>query len=93
MIGVEFTILNAFIDFMFLLDIIINFRTTFYDLESGDEEFDPYKIAIVYLKGRFTIDLLSTVPFDVIASAFTDSDSPLFKLSSQKSSFLIQKFV
>ena len=72
-----FTALNSLIDLVFLMDIIVNFRTTFYDIETGDEVFDSKRTGKVYLKGRFTIDLLSTLPFDNIALIFTQSSSPI----------------
>lgn len=80
--GSNFTALNSFIDLMFLCDIIISFRTSFYDMDTGDEVYEPKRIGKVYLRGRFTIDLLSTIPFDTIASIFTDDTSPLFQLVS-----------
>ena len=62
-----FLIFNTCIDLCFFADILITFRTTFYDPISGDEVFDKYLIAKKYLTGRFIIDFLSTVPFDNIA--------------------------
>ena len=62
-----FTAFNTCIDFCFFFDILITFRTTYYDQTSGDEVFEKKKIAKNYLRGRFLIDLLSTVPFDNIA--------------------------
>ena len=72
-----FLVLNTLIDFVFLLDIIVNFRTTFYDIETGDEVFDPKRTGKKYLKSRFTIDLLSTIPFDNLALLFTSSQHPV----------------
>ena len=72
-----FYVVNSLIDFVFLLDIIVNFRTTFYDIETGDEVFDSKRTGKMYLKGRFTVDLLSTIPFDNIALIFTKSSSPI----------------
>ncbi len=72
-----FYVLNSLIDFVFFLDIVVNFRTTFYDIETGDEVFDAKRTGRKYLKSRFTIDLLSTIPFDNIAAIFTASSSPL----------------
>ena len=77
-----FVVVNSLIDFVFLLDIIVNFRTTFYDHETGDENFDFIMTAKMYLRGRFTIDLLSTIPFDNIALLFTQSSSPVLQLFS-----------
>jgi len=50
-----------------VIDIIVVFRTTILDEESGEEIKDAKIIASSYLKGRFMIDFLSTVPFDSIA--------------------------
>ena len=77
-----FYVLNSCIDLVFLLDIIVNFRTTFYDIETGDEVFDSKRTGKMYLKGRFTVDLLSTIPFDNIALIFTSSSSPILQLFS-----------
>ena len=77
-----FYVLNSLIDFVFLLDIIVNFRTTFYEIETGDEVFDARRTAKKYLKSRFAIDLISTIPFDNIASIFTSSGSPVLQLFS-----------
>jgi hypothetical protein len=57
----------------FLMDIFIHFRTSFYDMETGEENYKPRDIACHYLSGRFTIDLLSTIPVDNIAMIFTSS--------------------
>jgi len=80
--GPEFFVLNTAIDLMFLLDIIVAFRTTFYDLETGDEIFDSKRTGKVYLKGRFAIDLLSTIPFDNLALLITRQKTPLLQLFS-----------
>lgn len=78
----SFYVINTWIDLVFFMDIIINFRTTFYDIETGDEVFDSKRTGRMYLKGRFTIDLLSTIPFDNVAAIFTDSTSPVLQLFS-----------
>lgn len=38
--SVGFILFDIVVDFLFLLDIVVNFRTTFYD-KDGDEIFDP----------------------------------------------------
>ncbi len=63
---IVYTLANICIDFFFLLDIILTFRTTYIDRVSGDEISDPKKIALNYLKSWFWIDLLATIPFDMI---------------------------
>ena len=45
-----FTVLNALIDFVFFLDMIVTFRTTYID-SFGDEEGRPLYVARNYLKG------------------------------------------
>ena len=80
--GTGFDVLNNVIDFAFLVDIVVNFRTTFYDIQTGDEVFDSKRTCTAYLKGRFLIDILSTVPFDNIVSIFTTSSSTILQLFS-----------
>ena len=55
--------MDALVDFIFLIDVIINFRTTYLDTEKGTEVTDTHKIGIHYLKGQFLIDFASSVPF------------------------------
>ena len=72
--------LNAIIDFLFLLDIIVVFRTSIIG-DNGQPVTDQKTIAIKYLKGSFTIDLLSTIPLDSMAGIFLDpSTAQQFKL-------------
>jgi len=53
------------VDVTFIVDIIINFRTTF--VNSNDEVVShPIKIAVHYLKGWFIIDLVAAIPFDLL---------------------------
>ena len=56
---------------MFLLDIIIKFRTTFLDSKQSIEIREPHVIGLRYLKGTFFIDFISSVPF----ASFTSSSS------------------
>jgi hypothetical protein len=65
-----FLIINSIIDFVFLMDIFVNFRTSYINPRTGDEVFEPKKIAKNYVKGRFWIDSLATVPFDLLVSPF-----------------------
>ena len=76
----KFFIANTIIDLCFAVDILVAFRTTFYDPTTGDEVFDPKRIAKEYLLGRFIIDFLSTVPFDNIAFMITQTRSPKLQL-------------
>ena len=69
--GANFLILNTIIDIIFAMDIFIQFRTTFYHPITGDEIKDLKIIKKNYMRGRFTIDFLSTVPFDNLLYLFT----------------------
>lgn len=70
------------IDILFVIDILVAFRTTFYDMETGDEIFDPRKTGAAYIKDRFAIDLISTVPVDTMGAIFTGSRDPTLQLFS-----------
>ena len=60
-------VINIFIDILFAVDIVVSFLTTFHSLQTGDEIVEPKPIAINYIKGRFWIDLIATIPFDLIS--------------------------
>ncbi|CEF66356.1 Potassium voltage-gated channel subfamily H member 6 [Strongyloides ratti] len=67
--GTSFTepleIIDLIVDIMFIVDIIINFRTTY--VNDNDEVVShPGKIAMHYFKGWFIIDLIAAVPFDLL---------------------------
>ena len=66
-----FVILDFVVDMMFMIDIVVNFRTTY--LDSGELIVQPWKIAANYLKTWFLIDAVSAVPFDLILSLITGS--------------------
>ena len=53
------------VDFLFFIDIILNFLTG-YELQNGVIEVRKCKIAINYIKGFFFIDLITTMPFQLI---------------------------
>merc|ERR1719399_1266993 len=57
------------IDFMFILDIFLNFRTGYYETDEDGVEFiqtEPCKSANNYLRGWFTIDFFSGIPYDLL---------------------------
>jgi len=68
-------IINSVTDFLFFLDVLINFRTTYIEDKTTDEIFDPKRIAIQYLKGRFWIDIIASVPFDYVVQPFLRGDN------------------
>ncbi|XP_075436515.1 voltage-gated inwardly rectifying potassium channel KCNH6 isoform X2 [Ascaphus truei] len=58
-------IVDLIVDIMFIVDIIINFRTTY--VNANDEVVShPAKIAIHYFKGWFLIDMVAAIPFDLL---------------------------
>lgn len=69
--SLPFFFLNLIIDLVFVLDMIITFRTCYID-DFGREVNTPFEIAINYLKGEFWIDLFATLPLDVIIISFLD---------------------
>lgn len=67
------------IDFLFGLDVLISFRTTMVDETTKLEIKDARIIAKNYiLRGRFIVDVVSSIPFD----ALIDSHSDKLKLIS-----------
>lgn len=66
--------LNAVIDFLFLIDIVVVFRTAIIG-DNGEIVTDQKTIAIKYLKGSFMIDFLSTIPLDSMAGIFLEPET------------------
>jgi len=59
------TIVDLIVDIMFVVDILINFRTTY--VNKNDEVIShPGKIAVHYFKGWFLIDMIAAIPFDLL---------------------------
>ena len=59
------TLIEFLVDAMFLIDIAINFRTTFVDSNYVVIS-DPCRIASHYVRGWFIIDLLGAIPFQLL---------------------------
>ncbi|KAG8290052.1 Potassium voltage-gated channel sub H member 6 [Homalodisca vitripennis] len=58
-------IIDLIVDVTFIVDILINFRTTY--VNNNDEVVShPGKIAVHYLRGWFLIDLVAAIPFDLL---------------------------
>lgn len=66
--------INLTMDIIFFIDILVGFNTS---IENDYEEITDRKIiSKTYLKGWFTVDLISALPVDSIASIFfEDLDS------------------
>lgn len=55
-----------------MFDIVFNFRTSYVNSKNGEEIMDPKIVAIEYVKTRFWIDLVASIPFDQLMLLFTD---------------------
>lgn len=63
-----YIVLNQLLNAILIVDMVITFRTSRLNLETGEEINNPRDIAENYLKSIwFTIDLLSIIPFDMFA--------------------------
>ena len=62
-------VFDHLIDVIFFFDLAFNFRTTYVNPKTTLEIIDPREIAINYtLRGRFLIDILSVIPFELLIS-------------------------
>jgi CRP-like cAMP-binding protein len=84
-------IVNTIIDIIFIVDLFLNFRTTFHSSSTGDEIFDTRLIAKNYLVGRFWIDLLSCIPSDLLSMALGFDQEKGLKTGSIISLFALLK--
>lgn len=58
-------VVDLMVDIMFIVDILINFRTTY--VNNNEEVVShPANIAIHYFKGWFLIDMVAAIPFDLL---------------------------
>lgn len=72
-------IAELLVDIFFIIDILINFRTTY--VNKQDEVVShPAKIAIHYFKGWFLIDLVAAIPFDVLIDENAQTDTNIIGL-------------
>lgn len=56
---------DLMVDVLFIVDIVINFRTTYVD-QKDEVITQPSRIAKHYIKGWFPIDLFAAIPFDLL---------------------------
>ncbi|VIO92202.1 potassium voltage-gated channel subfamily H member 6, putative [Brugia malayi] len=81
-------IIDLIVDIMFIVDIIINFRTTYVN-ENDEVVSHPGKIAIHYFKGWFIIDMIAAVPFDLLL-VNTNSDETTTLIGLLKTARLLR---
>lgn len=67
-VGLE--IFNAMLDICFILDVFVNFRTSYVTEATGEEILDLKIIAWQYFKGRFWIDFIASIPIDIFSYFF-----------------------
>ena len=58
-------IVDTVVDVFFFIDICVIFNTAFYDQDFKIVD-NRKEIAIEYLKGWFTIDLVAVIPFEIL---------------------------
>ncbi|KAK6304500.1 hypothetical protein J4Q44_G00250860 [Coregonus suidteri] len=78
--NIVWLVLDSVVDVIFLVDIVLNFHTTFVG-PGGEVISDPKLIRMNYLKTWFVIDLLSCLPYDII-NAFENVDEGISSLFS-----------
>ncbi|KAH8862598.1 Potassium voltage-gated channel subfamily H member 6 [Schistosoma japonicum] len=79
---------DILVDVMFIIDILINFRTTY--VNKNDEVVShPKRIAAHYIKGWFIIDLVAAIPFDLLFFR-TAGDQPTALTGLLKSARLLR---
>jgi hypothetical protein len=60
-------IINWVITAIFAIDCVVNMRTSYFDVNLGEEVFVGKMMAHNYLlSSRFVLDFLSTIPFDIM---------------------------
>uniref|UniRef100_A0A671NLN5 Voltage-gated inwardly rectifying potassium channel KCNH2 n=1 Tax=Sinocyclocheilus anshuiensis TaxID=1608454 RepID=A0A671NLN5_9TELE len=72
-------VVDLIVDIMFIVDIVINFRTTY--VNSNEEVVSqPGRIAIHYFKGWFLIDMVAAIPFDLLIYRSVEDTTTLIGL-------------
>lgn len=72
-------IADILVEVLFIIDIILNFRTTFVN-KKGEVVTKPKSIAIHYVRGWFLVDVLAALPFDLLFAANLYSRNTLIHL-------------
>ncbi|KAG7304428.1 Potassium voltage-gated channel sub H member 6-variant 2 [Plutella xylostella] len=81
-------VIDMIVDVTFIVDILINFRTTYVNV-ADEVESDPAKIAMHYLRGWFLIDLVAAIPFDLLLFG-TDTDETTTLIGLLKTARLLR---
>ena len=75
-------LLNYIIDVVFLIDIAVNWRTSYFIKKTGEEITNQRDALISYFKGRFLIDLMSVIPFEYLEPIFKHTNGHILWLSA-----------
>ncbi len=62
----QLIVADTIVEIFFIIDIVINFRTTYIDKKSGRIITQQKLIALHYLKGWFIVDFLAALPFEAL---------------------------
>ena len=89
--------IECLIDFCFLADLFVNFRTAFYD-DTGQLVVSHRRIAGRYLRGWFLIDFVSSIPVDLILfigskSSGSNEAYEQFKLAKLLKALRVMRFM
>lgn len=71
--------LNRFVDIGFVIDLLIQFRLSYFSSKTGKWVVDTKEIAYHYMRGWFVLDVLATTPWDLISfgiEKMLESSSP-----------------
>lgn len=71
-------IINLIVDVMFIIDVAINFRTTYVEGRSAKVVSNPNKITAHYLKTWFVVDILSAIPFELFSLISSEEVIPAY---------------
>ncbi len=73
---IYYEIWEGLVDICFAVDIVINFRTTYVNSQTGLEVTSGWRAAWNYIKsGRFIVDLLASIPFERIFLLFASAEN------------------
>lgn len=72
--------INRAVDFFYILDIAVNFRSAYLDQESGDIVTQPRAIAMNYAKTWLAFDCLMAFPFDMVLDSHVHNINWMFIL-------------
>ena len=85
--------LDRLVDVLFISDIVVNFRSGWVDTISERVVFDPNIAAASYVKGWFCIDVMASIPYDIITPLFVDRVSNAARLPKILRLFRLFKIV